>query len=362
MVEAQPEVYPLRVQPELHARVWGGRRLAAVLDVPLPDGPIGESWSMGQANRVLNGPWAGQTLGQLVAAHPRALLGRTVLAGGRRDLPLLFKIIDANDLLSIQVHPDDHYARTVEQAAFGKTEAWYVLDAAPGATVIHGFARPVTAAEVVGGLGDGSITGLVRTLELRAGDSLLVPAGTVHAIGGGLLLAEIQENSDLTYRLYDWGRPRETHVEKSLAVLHPGPPGFAQSAPLEVATAGGTIRYLVACPYFAYQALAVQGTLSLDTAQRSFHILFGYGGAVTVGYGRGTVPLHSGQTILVPAALGAYTLDSAGGRVLRALVPDLHADVIAPLRAAGYAPAPIAALGGAPGNELARLLAPAAHA
>jgi mannose-6-phosphate isomerase len=355
------ELYPLQLKPEFHARVWGGRRLAEVLGAELPPGPIGESWSMGTENVVQNGPWAGQTLGALVAAQPDAILGRTVRASGRDDLPLLFKILDANDLLSIQVHPDDRYARSVAGAAFGKTEAWYILDAAPGAYVIHGFTRPVTPDEIRAGLGDGSITGLLRKVELHAGDSLLVPAGTVHAIGGGLLLAEIQENSNITYRLYDWGRPREMHVEESLAVLHPRPPGYGPATPLDVADAGGTIRYLVACRHFAYQALEVQDRLDLHTERRSLHVLFCYAGEATVHYRDQAIPIAPGQTLFIPAGLGAYAVAGAGARLLRAFVPDLAEDVIAPLMDVGYTAAQIGALGGPPGNELERAIAPACN-
>jgi mannose-6-phosphate isomerase len=353
---------PLPLQPLFHERVWGGRRLAETLGADLPDGPIGESWSMGADNPVTAGPLAGQTLGALVAAAPEAMLGRLALRGGRTDLPLLFKILDANDMLSIQVHPDDPYARQVEGVAFGKTEAWYVLDAAPGAYVIHGFNRAVTADEVRGGLADGSVTQLLRRVELRAGDTLLVPAGTVHAIGGGLLIGEIQENSDITYRLYDWGRPREMHVDKSLAVMNAERASFGPSPGAVVQDAGGALRFLVACRYFLYQDLAVTSGLALDTERRSFHVLFCRQGSATVRYPGGAAPLGPGQTIFVPAGLGAYRLEGAGARVLRMLVPDLRVDVIAPLLEAGFSAAQIGALGGAPGNELERAVAPACNA
>lgn len=357
----ETEFYPLLLKPEFHSRVWGGRRLAEVLGAALPAGPIGESWSMGTDSTVLNGPWAGQTLGALVAARPDALLGRVGRVPGRADLPLLFKIIDAQDLLSIQVHPDDRYARTVEGAGYGKTEAWYVLDAPPGAYVIHGFTRPVAPDEVRAGLADGSVTGLLRRLELRPGDALLVPAGTVHAIGGGLLLGEIQENSDLTYRLYDWGRPRETHVEKGSAVLHPRPAGFGPSRPLAVADGASTIRYLVACRHFVYQAVQGRGLLALGTEGRSFHVLFCHAGAGTLHYAGGTLGLAPGQTVVVPAALGAYAVDGAACDLLRAFVPDLYADVIEPLMDADYSAAQIAALGGPAGNDLERMIDPACN-
>lgn len=354
-------VYPLLLRPEFHARVWGGRRLAEVLGAELPEGAIGESWSMGTDNKVLNGPLAGQALGKLCEAHPDIMLGSAVLAGGRTDLPLLFKILDAQDLLSIQVHPEDDYAREVEHVPFGKTEAWYTLDATPGAYVIHGFTRPVTPEEVRAGLVDGSVVEVLRKVELHPGDSLLVPAGTVHAIGGGLLLGEIQENSDITYRLYDWGRPREMHIEKGLEVMTPRPAGFSTSPPLPVQSGESVISYLVACRYFLYRELSVQNRLDLDTGGRSFHCLFCFSGEGAVGYGsnggRKTLAFKQGQTVFIPAALGSYSLVGGGVRLLDACVPDLHLDVVEPLLAAGYSPEQIGALGGAPGNEVAQAAA-----
>ncbi len=350
--------YPLRLVPELHARVWGGRQLGGILGVAMPDGPVGESWSMGTDNRVADGPLAGQSLGAVIARDPAATLGRTVLASGRTDLPLLFKIIDAAELLSIQVHPDDRYARTVEGAAFGKSEAWHILAATPGAYVIHGFSRPVTTDEIRAGLGNGAITDLLRRVELQAGDTFYVPAGTVHAIGGGLLLAEIQENSDLTYRLYDWGRPRELHIDRSLAVLHARPPGFGLSRPLAVAAGSSSVTYLVACRYFVYQALDVADSLDCDTEGHSFHVLFAQHGTGTLVWKGGSASLQTGETVFVPAALRRYRINGSGLRLLRAFVPDVLEDVISPLLDAGHPAAAIAALGGGSGNELERAIAP----
>ncbi|MGI8587876.1 MAG: type I phosphomannose isomerase catalytic subunit [Chloroflexia bacterium] len=355
------EAYPLLLKPEFHERVWGGRRLADLLGAELPDGPIGESWSMGTDSRVLNGPLAGRRLGDLVGEKPAAMLGRLPSLAERTDLPLLFKIIDAQDRLSIQVHPDDHYARTVEGVPFGKTEAWYVLDASPGAYVIHGFERAVTPDEVRASLADGSLPGLLHRVELRAGDTFFVPAGTVHAIGGGLLLGEIQENSDITYRLYDWGRPRETHVEQSLAVMHPRPSGFGPTRALEVAASSSTLGFLVACRYFLYQSLEVHGALPLETKGRSFHVLFCYAGTGTIRYAGGEAAFASGQTFFLPADLGTYTLAGEGCQLLRALVPDMQADVIGPLLEAGFTAAQVDTLGGPPGNEIERAIAPACN-
>jgi mannose-6-phosphate isomerase len=360
--QVSPAVYPMLLQPEFHERVWGGQRLADVLGAELPDGKIGESWSMGADNLILNGPLAGKSLGTVASTQPDLMLGSVVLASGRTDLPLLFKVLDAQELLSIQVHPDDQQALEMEHMPYGKSEAWYCLDATPGAYVIHGFSRPVTLDEVRNGLADGGIVNMLRKIELRPGESILVPAGTVHAIGGGLLLGEIQENSNITYRLYDWGRPREMHIEQGSAVLDPEPPGFSVSEPLRVNIGESVVRYLLACNYFLYQEITVQGQLDRDTRGCSFHSLFCFEGKGELRYLEAesgqeqALTFAQGQTIFVPAALGAYTLEGAGCKLLNSSVPDLENDVIAPLLDAGYQPDKIGALGGRPGNELEQLI------
>jgi mannose-6-phosphate isomerase len=199
-------------------------------------------------------------------------------------------------------------------------------------------------------------------IPVTAGDTMFLPSGRVHAIGAGLVIFEIQENSDTTYRLYDWGRPRELHIDKSLAVLQPGPPGFGPSKGLKVDVKGGAITYLCACRYFAYQLLAVQGGIELDTLGHSFHVLFCQAGEGVVRYSGGAVPVSAGQTLFIPSAVRDYEIESTDARVLCSFVPDLRADIITPLQEAGYDAAQIGALGGPPNNELARLIDPACNA
>nr|MCU0256293.1 class I mannose-6-phosphate isomerase [Vicinamibacterales bacterium] len=198
-----------RLLPAFHERPWGVRSLAPWFDLTPPN-PVGEAWFTASACATS----LGGTLGALIAASPRDLLGEAAFPGNE---PLLLKLLFTSDRLSVQVHPDDHYARRHHGSA-GKTEAWHVLRAAPGSRVGLGFTREVAVDEAREAARTGAIEGLLAWHPASAGDTFLVPAGTVHAIGAGLTLVEVQEPSDVTYRLYDYGRPRELHLEHGLTV------------------------------------------------------------------------------------------------------------------------------------------------
>src|SRR5260370_3532228 len=250
---------PLLLDGSLHETIWGGRRLAAVAGKRLPDGAlIGESWETAIESVVRNAPYSGETLGAIVERYGEALLGwRAVEVFGRR-FPLLTKFIDAQQQLSVQVHPDDTYAALHEGGKLGNAECWYILQAEPGARLVHGLRRLATLAEVEAAISATRLEELLHTFEAHAGDVIFVPAGTVHAIGGGIVLYELQEYSDVTYRLYDYGRlqangqPRELHIERGLAVLHAGPSAATHAMPLELPPDSGLAlhRVLVACDYF----------------------------------------------------------------------------------------------------------------
>ncbi|MDI3340488.1 MAG: class I mannose-6-phosphate isomerase, partial [Sphaerobacter sp.] len=197
--------YPLVLQPRYDPKLWGGRRLETVLGKALPTSePIGESLESGDSATVLNGPLAGHTLGDLARQQPTALLGERGARASEpfHDFPLLAKFIDATDILSLQVHPDDAAAAPLGKR--GKTEAWHIIHADPGASLITGLRTGVTIQAIREAIAAGTFEELIERQPVRAGDTLIVPAGTVHAIDAGILLYEIQENSDITYRLYDW--------------------------------------------------------------------------------------------------------------------------------------------------------------
>jgi len=215
--------YPLLIEPVQHEAIWGGHALAERYGKPAQgDANVGESWECWDEHRILNGAYAGKTLGDVRRERGRELVGR---ADPARPFPLLTKFIDAREALSVQVHPDDAYAQRVEGQPFGKTESWYVLEARPDASIVLGWKRATTRAEFLERVAIGELDDVLRRVPVRAGDSFYLPAGTLHAIGAGIVLFETQQASDLTYRVYDYGRigpggkARPLHVDKAADVL-----------------------------------------------------------------------------------------------------------------------------------------------
>ncbi|MBI5667036.1 MAG: class I mannose-6-phosphate isomerase [Chloroflexi bacterium] len=314
-------LYPLLLQPVLHTRVWGGRRLETVFHKPLPTTqPYGESWEMHDTATVANGPLAGRTVAEVLKQYGHNLLGPD--HDPAVGMPLLVKFLDAADWLSIQVHPNDEQARQLEGEPRGKTEAWYILAVEPGARLVVGVQPGTSRETMVEAIRDNALEGLLVYADVVAGDVLYIPAGTIHALGPGLLIYEIQQSSDLTYRLYDWGRlgldgqPRPLHVEKGVAVAN------VDSLPEIKHTAGDgrPIVEIVNSPFFTtwlHQLNLRNGPrITLDTENRCFHILTCIEGAATVAAADVSIELSTGQTALIPASQGAYTL-SGMARVLR---------------------------------------------
>lgn len=376
------ELYPLRLEPCLSPRVWGGGRLPAMLGRPLPaagrgahEEPIGESWMVYQDNLVTNGSYAGLTLGTVAKRRGAALVGDLSAARYGDRVPLLSKLIDAADALSVQVHPDDAYAMEHERESghLGKSEAWYVLDAAPDAAVLWGFIADETPASIVRAVADGTLETRMNRVPVAPGDVIHNPAGTVHAILGGILLFEIQQSSDLTYRLYDHGRvgadgePRALHLEQALAVAHLrggeharvapqrlsdgwvrrvldphfvldscllGPLGASDagagsgSAPADPAAASGEVRSASRraaerSNHLARVALdqsdAVLGKVRVTTSPESLQLLQATRGAAVLTWRNGEELLDTARALVLPAALGSYTLAAAGAEPVEIL-------------------------------------------
>ncbi|HEU5101762.1 MAG TPA: type I phosphomannose isomerase catalytic subunit, partial [Roseiflexaceae bacterium] len=318
---------PLILERRLDSRIWGGSTLGPWLG--LADAPpnLAESWQVYDQNRVIGGPFAGRTLANLVAEHGAALVGTRSFERYGADFPLLAKFIDAADHLSVQVHPDDAYAHTVEAATgfHGKTEAWYILHAAPGADLLHGLIRNSNRDELAGALSNGSLLSLLRRVPAKAGDTIFVPAGTIHAINAGIMLFEIQQKSDLTYRVYDYdrrdaqGKLRELHVERALDVTTyaAAPPAVVQPKRLD-----GARTLLVSCPYFAMERLDLSVPLPANVNPGSFEILTVIDGAARLAWSDNELPLARGESIVLPASLGAYRLEpEPGATLLRCYVP-----------------------------------------
>ena len=358
MPSQRDTLYPLKLAARPVEKVWGGSEIARRYRSDLPaDKPIGELWAVWGELAVENGALRGRTLDDLARELPLPLLGRRVAARSYPAFPLLVKILDARETLSVQVHPDDAYAREREGEPFGKAEVWYVLDAEPGAQIIHGVAQPLSRAEAERAIEAGDLPGRLAHVSVAPGDVVFNPPGTIHALGEGILLYELQQSSDLTYRFYDWDRHdpnRPLHVEKSLDVADLAPYPQHKIRPVEIREAGATRTYLCACQHFAAELLRVESQIHERPAGECFHILTALEGAGRVF----DVPLDCGESVLIPAGLHAYEVRADEPLLLvKAYVPDLRADVLEPLRERGIPDETIAQLGGNPRHsDLARLL------
>ncbi len=299
-------LYPLKMNPVLHLRVWGGKRLADLLNKPLPtDEPYGESWEVHDTATVGNGYLAGQTLAQVLATYGTALVGEGVPTD--EGFPLLIKFLNSEDWLSVQVHPNDEQARDLENDPRGKTEAWIILHAEPQSQLIIGVKDGVTREEMANAVHENRLEPLLAYQTVKTGDVLMLHANTVHALGKGLLVYEVQQSSDVTYRLYDWervgldGKPRPLHVEKGVSVAN------VTQLPIMTHPEGDGVD-MVSCQYFKTvlhelddfsQTLRTEGRCQAMTCIE---------GALTITHDETTITLGLGETALIPASLGAVVL------------------------------------------------------
>ena len=345
----------VQFEPAFFERIWGGRRFTTLLGYDAPQNvPLGEAWLISDhpahESRVSNGPWRGQTLHDLVLSSPDYLLGSSAAPTIHGRFPLLLKILDAAEVLSVQVHPDDEDAMRLGEPDVGKTEMWHVLASDPGSVLICGLDPAVTPEQFEVAVGDGTIQASMKSIPAVPGTTAFVSAGTVHAIGAGILLAEIQQNSDITYRIYDWdrtdaqGRARELHLDKAAQVTRFGNSHIGASRPLGYQLDGAEVTVLGACKYFVNELISVDGTFARDTGGRSFHILMPRDGEMVIRAGEESCVLQACRAVMIPAGAGVYSITGTG-KVLNYYVPDLEADVIRPLRAAGHDSESIGQLG-----------------
>lgn len=314
-------LYPLRFRPILRRYLWGGRRLGTYLGKPIGEGDdFAESWEVcdrGQDQSIVHaGPLAGMPLADLLARRGREMLGRH---SPQPRFPLLFKFLDAQKTLSVQVHPDDARAARLTTPDLGKTEAWVVLEAMPGSLIYAGLKRGFDRAALERELARGTCELCLHRFEPQAGDCIFLPAGVVHAIGEGLLVAEIQQSSDVTYRLFDWnrlgpdGRPRALHLDQALeAIDYDYGPAHPQRPQI---TDRPHIERLVACEQFVLDRWTLPAAHAIGGDDRC-HLLAVIEGEVAVeGEPEGT-PLRRGATVLLPACLGEIELRPIGRAVL----------------------------------------------
>ena len=335
---------PIICKPIYKDLIWGGTRMAEKYGRVLPGESIGESWDVScrdlEMSVVDNGAWAGQTLGVLIEADRAGMLGANL--AHTKNFPLLVKIIDAKDNLSVQVHPGDTYAREVENLPYGKTEMWYILDAPKGAELIIGLRDGITREDFGKAVADGAVEECLGRLPIAAGDVIFIAAGLVHAITAGVMLAEIQQNSDTTYRMYDYnrlgfdGKPRDLHIDKSMDVTDFAGVLRKEAVPgITVGRDAYDLTYYIACPYFAAQTLALRGKADFVVNPARFEMLTCTEGETVITAEGGVLRLAAGQTVFLPAALGAYTLEGSAV-LLKSFVPDIETEHILPLQAAGH--------------------------
>jgi mannose-6-phosphate isomerase len=359
-------LYPLKLVVLPKEKVWGGSKIARTFYKDLaPDRPIGEVWVVWGELTVENGVFRGERLDDLVRDYPLPILGSRVTGRQYPTFPLLVKILDARATLSVQVHPDDAYANEREGEPFGKAEAWYILDAERQARLIHGVQRPLSRRDAAQAIEAGTLQETLDYVEVAPGDVIFNGPGTIHALGGGILLYELQQSSDLTYRLYDWDRrdpSRPLHIEKSLDVAILEPFAGHKIEPVERVEAGGRRTLLCACRHFAAEVLQVASRLREQPSGDCFHILTILQGSGSVRYGTSSVAemaLCCGESLLVPAGIHEYELwvERAPLIVIKAYVPELMEDIVVPLRESRVPEGTIAQLGGDPRySELGRLL------
>jgi len=311
--------YPLLLTPRYLQKPWGGRRIETVLGRKLPvSGTVGESWEVydrdGTASVIRNGPLAGKTLADVRDA----------------PYPLLVKILDAERTLSVQVHPDAEAART-----FGgepKSECWFVLAAEEGAQIFRGLKDDIGERELREAIHEDRVAECLHTVPVKAGDAIYIPAGTIHSVGGGVLLAEVQQNSDTTFRIFDWGRkgldgtPRDLHVEEAVGCARFGPRTDDKIPPQLIEDEGTVRRLLLAqAPFFAVEHVTATGVFTLELEEREMreasvlHVLSGQGQLRAFRRGVPEVEFNTGDTILLPEDYDEFEV-STGASVLRALL------------------------------------------
>jgi mannose-6-phosphate isomerase len=328
----QTAPYPLRFEPIYQYRLWGGRRLADLLTAPLPgDGPIGEAWVLSDRDdhpsRVADGPLKGRTIAHLMAQSPEQLLGR--LAGHFSRFPLLLKFLDVREMLSLQVHPADDRKDLLPAGESGKTEAWVVLEAGPKSRIYAGLKPGITAADLRRPVASGVVADLVSSFIPKQGDGVFIPAGTVHSLGGDVVVFEIQENSDVTFRLDDWGhvdpktgRPRALQLDQALSAIDMAQGAVAPVAPVVEETTPVEREQLFDCEHFRLWRLHGKSPFAVGAAGAA-RVLVCLEGTGRVEHGGQTYAATKGDVMLLPAAVGVGVFRPSGAvTLLEAALPE----------------------------------------
>jgi mannose-6-phosphate isomerase len=307
-------LYPLRFEPIYQYRLWGGRRLSGLLSAPLPgDGPIGEAWVLSDRDdhqsQVANGPLKGQTIGNLMEQFRKPLMGK--LAPRFRRFPLLLKFLDAREMLSVQVHPSDAHPDLIPAGETGKTEAWVVIEAGNGSRIYAGLKPGTTVGDLRLSLANGTIADHLVGIVPKPGDGVFIPAGTVHTLGGDVVVFEVQQNSDVTFRLYDWGhvdaktkQPRPLQVEQALASIDFANSNGGLVTPFVMTNTPVERERLFDCEHFLLWRLRGESTFDVGAAEMP-RVLVCIEGSGWLDGGGSAYGVNRGEVWLLPAVVGS---------------------------------------------------------
>ncbi|MDU2265757.1 mannose-6-phosphate isomerase, class I [Clostridium celatum] len=299
-------MYPLKFENLYYDKVWGGRGFESFRS-NVPKGKIGESWDIAchpnGTGVVANGRLKGVGFKELIKFYNKEIFGNRIVNG---EFPLLVKLINSNENLSVQVHPNDDYAKRIENSS-GKTEAWYVVDAKEGAELIVGT-NGCTRLEFEQAIKKGKVEDCLNRIKVKKGDAFLINSGLVHAICSGLVIAEIQQNSDITYRVYDYGRPREIHLEKSLDVIdfNLKPKKLVENYKEFL---GYKVSSLCENEYFSIYKYVISSKAEFRSDNNTFSIITCVQGVGVINYSGGNETIYKGESLLIPATLGKYEIE-----------------------------------------------------
>ena len=306
-------LYPLQFEPILKERIWGGTKLKTELNKPITSDITGESWEISTVENdvsiVANGTFKGKSLNDLINEFPEALLGTKVYAQFGKQFPLLFKYLDAREDLSIQLHPNDELAKK-RHNSFGKTEMWYVMQADTDARLIVGFKEKSSPQEFIQNLNNKTLLNILDTKKVLQGDVFMLNTGTIHAIGAGIVIAEIQQTSDITYRVYDFdrvdanGNKRELHIDLALEALN-----YEKiEAQRFYDKTENTSNEIVNCQYFTTNIIPLDGNITIHKDQTSFTVYMCVDGEFQLTINDESYTYKKGDTVLIPAALTDFQL------------------------------------------------------
>jgi len=319
--------YPLKFRPILKQKIWGGNKLVNLLHKESKNKNIGESWEISDVDNnisvVANGKLKGITLKELVQKYKESLVGNKNYQTFKDKFPLLIKFIDASQDLSVQVHPNNELAKK-RHNSFGKTEMWYIMEAESNSNLVLGFSKSITSEEYKELLKKKSITSVLNLEKIKKGDAFFIETGAVHAIGAGVVLAEIQQTSDITYRIYDWdrvdakGKSRELHTDLAIDAIN-----FSTEikAKQKYGNSLNNLNTMVSCPYFRTNFIPVKGNVVLDyTKTDSFIIFMCVEGFATITINNNSETINYGETILIPANVNEVNINSENSKLLEVTV------------------------------------------